>query len=254
MTFSRKLHQLWRAITTCLRDYVIWRYCSKFNLSFAPLLCAFCWATNFCHFLWLAKPVLKSRLGSKHGGQWRRFATTLAKPCAGSVSSALLHNPINRFRAVLEDRGHGRNGHKHRNTHRAVLKDWSQSPQYLQIGTRRKRGHGPQGQNPNNIYGAVLGESGYTQTVPKGRFPPPKYLQGDTRRRGNDRCGQNSGSTWMVEVALWSTQKSIERVETAIPAMQVLSSSSVLKEVFFLLFSDPLKKDITLEIQGQNLP
>ena len=57
----------------------------------------------------------------------------------------------------------------------------------------------------------------------------------------------------MVEVALCCTQKSIERVETAIPAMQVLSSSSVLKEVFFLLFSDPLKKDITLEIQEQNL-
>ena len=140
------------------------------------MLCAFCSATKFCHFYDWLKLLLKSRLGSKHGGQWRRFATTLAKPCAGSVSSALLHNPINRFRAVLEDRGHGRNGHKHRNTHRAVLKDWSQSPQYLQIGTRRKRGHGPQGQNPNNIYGAVLGESGYTQTVPKGRFPPPSKV------------------------------------------------------------------------------
>ena len=63
--------ELWRAITTCLRVYVITMFCSKWaRLSLrCYVLCA---RRQICLFFWLAELLLKSRLGSK---TWRPTAS-----------------------------------------------------------------------------------------------------------------------------------------------------------------------------------
>ena len=58
------------------------------HVFFYVVMC-FVFSGKVLHFFSLAKILLKARLAQKHGGQWRRFATTLAKPDASYIFNSL---------------------------------------------------------------------------------------------------------------------------------------------------------------------
>ena len=93
--FSSKLQLIWHAITTS-QVYAIVSFDG--SVQNQPVLysvvctCAFAFVRSgeVLLFFWSANILLQSRLGYKtHGSQWHRITTTLMKPHAGSIFSAL---------------------------------------------------------------------------------------------------------------------------------------------------------------------